>query len=145
MDKRYFEVTRKNYDGLRSVFKQNFKNIKFHYQVKNIIDYLDFEKIDIRVGTIIEVEENNNLKKPSLILKIDFGNSLGIKKSSAQLKVNYSISELINKQVAAVVNFKPKQIGNLISEVLVLGFPNDNNEPILISPDRNIQNGGKLF
>ena len=106
--------------------------------MKNIIDYLDFEKVDIRVGTIIEVEENNNLKKASLILKIDFGNSLGIKKSSAQLKVNYSIS-------AAVVNFKPKQIGNLISEVLVLGFPNDNNEPILISPDRNIQNGGKLF
>jgi tRNA-binding protein len=113
--------------------------------VKNIIDYLDFEKVDIRVGTIIEVEENNNLKKASLILKIDFGNSLGIKKSSAQLKVNYSISELINKQVAAVVNFKSKQIGNLISEVLVLGFPDDNNEPILISPDRNIQNGGKLF
>ena len=113
--------------------------------MKNIIDYLDFEKVDIRVGTIIEVEENNNLKKPSLILKIDFGNSLGIKKSSAQLKVNYSISELINKQVAAVVNFKPKQIGNLISEVLVLGFPDDNNEPILITPDRNIKNGGKLF
>ena len=113
--------------------------------MKNIIDYLDFEKVDIRVGTIIEVEENNNLKKASLILKIDFGNSLGIKKSSAQLKVNYSISELINKQVAAVVNFKPKQIGNLISEVLVLGFPDDNNEPILISPDRNIQNGVKLF
>jgi len=113
--------------------------------VQNIIDYLDFEKVDIRVGTIIEVEENNNLKKASLILKIDFGNSLGIKKSSAQLKVNYSISELINKQVAAVVNFKSKQIGNLISEVLVLGFPDDNNEPILISPDRNIQNGGKLF
>ena len=113
--------------------------------MQNIIDYLDFEKVDIRVGTIIEVEENNNLKKPSLILKIDFGNSLGIKKSSAQLKVNYSISELINKQVAAVVNFKSKQIGNLISEVLVLGFPDDNNEPILISPDRNIQNGGKLF
>ena len=113
--------------------------------MKNIIDYLDFEKVDIRVGTIIEVEENNNLKKASLILKIDFGNSLGIKKSSAQLKVNYSISELINKQVAAVVNFKSKQIGKLISEVLVLGFPDDNNEPILISPDRNIQNGGKLF
>ena len=113
--------------------------------MKNIIDYLDFEKVDIRVGTIIEVEENNNLKKPSLILKIDFGNSLGIKKSSAQLKVNYSISELINKQVAAVVNFKPKQIGKLISEGLGLGFPDDNNEPILISPDRNIQNGGKLF
>ena len=113
--------------------------------MKNIIDYLHFEKVDIRVGTIIEVEENNNLKKPSLILKIDFGDSLGIKKSSAQLKANYLISELINKQVAAVVNFQPKQIGSLISEVLVLGFPDDNNEPILISPDRNIKNGGKLF
>ena len=113
--------------------------------MKNIIDYLDFEKVDIRVGTIIEVEQNNNLKQPSLILKIDFGNSLGIKKSSAQLKVNYSISELINKQVAAVVNFKPKQIGNIISEVLVLGFPDDNHEPILISPDKKTKNGGKLF
>ena len=113
--------------------------------MKNIIDYLDFEKVDIRVGTIIEVEENNNLKKASLILKIDFGNSLGIKKSSAQLKVNYSISELINKQVAAVVNFKPKQIGNLISEVLVLGFPDDNGETVLISPDKKIKNGAKLF
>ena len=113
--------------------------------MKEIIDYFDFENVDIRVGTIVEVEENNNLKKPSLILKIDFGNLLGIKKSSAQLKANYSISELINKQVAAVVNFKPKQIGNLISEVLVLGFPDDNNEPILISPDKNIKNGGKLF
>ena len=113
--------------------------------MSDIIDYLDFEKVDIRVGTIIEVKENNNLKKPSLILKIDFGNSLGIKKSSAQLKANYAISKLINKQVAAVVNFKPKQIGSLISEVLVLGFPDDNNEPILISPDRNIKNGGKLF
>ena len=113
--------------------------------MNNIIDYLDFEKVDIRVGTIIKVEENNNLKKPSLILKIDFGHSLGIKKSSSQLKDNYSISKLINKQVAAVVNFKPKQIGNLISEVLILGFPDDNNEPILISPERNIKNGGKLF
>ena len=113
--------------------------------MSDIIDYLDFEKVDIRVGTIVEVEENNSLKKPSLILKIDFGNSLGIKKSSAQLKVNYSISELINKQVAAVINFKPKQIGNLISEVLVLGFSDDNHEPILIILDRNITNGGKLF
>ena len=145
MDARYFKITGKNYDSPRSVFKQNLKDIKFHYSMNNIINYLDFEKVDIRVGTIIKVEENNNLNKPSLILKIDFGNSLGIKKSSAQLKDNYSISELINKQVAAVVNFKPKQIGNLISEVLVLGFPDDNNEPILIVPDRNIKNGGKLF
>ena len=113
--------------------------------MNNIINYFDFEKIDIRVGTIIEAEDNNNLKKPSIILKIDFGDPIGIKKSSAQLKANYLISELINKQVAAVINFKPKQIGSLISEVLVLGFPDDNNEPILISPDSNVKNGGKLF
>ena len=113
--------------------------------MKNIIDYLDFEKVDIRVGTIIEVEENINLKKPSLILKIDFGNSLGVKKSSAQLKDNYSISELINKQVAAVVNFKSKQIGKIISEVLVLGFPDEENFPVLISPDIKLINGVRLF
>ncbi len=113
--------------------------------MKDTIEYLDFEKVDIRVGTIIEAEENNALKKPSIILKIDFGDSIGIKKSSAQLINNYSISQLINKQVAAVINFKPKQIGNFISEVLVVGFPDDNNDPILISPDKNLKNGGKLF
>ena len=113
--------------------------------MKYIIDYLDFEKVDIRVGTILEAEVNNNLKQPSIILKIDFGDKVGVKKSSAQLKSNYSISELVHKQVAAVINFKPKQIGNLISEVLVLGFPNENYEPILISPDLKVKNGGKLF
>ena len=109
------------------------------------IKYEDYLKVDIRVGTIIKAKEDNLLKKPSIVMEIDFGNEIGIKKSSAQLQANYKTSDLINKQVAAVVNFKPKQIGNLISEVLVLGFPDDNNEPILISPDRNIQNGGKLF
>jgi len=113
--------------------------------MKDIIDYLDFEKIDIRVGTIIEAEENNFLKRPSIVLKIDFGEVIGVKKSSAQLKANYLITKLINKQVAAVINFKPKQIGNLISEVLVLGFPDDNNDPILISPDLRVKNGVRLF
>ena len=111
----------------------------------NYIEYNEFEKVDIRVGTIIEAKENNLLKKPSLILKIDFGKKLGIKKTSAQLKKNYNIEELINKQVAAVLNFKPKQIGNLISEVLVLGFPDQDNEPILITPDKKILDGGKLY
>ena len=109
------------------------------------IEYNEFEKVDIRVGTIIEAKENNLLKKPSLILKIDFGKNIGIKKTSAQLKKNYNIEELINKQVAAVLNFKPKQIGNLISEVLVLGFPDQDNEPILITPDKKILDGGKLY
>ncbi len=113
--------------------------------MKEIINYLDFEKIDIRVGTIIEVEENNNLKKPAFVLKIDFGQTIGIKKSSAQLRKNYSKSDLINQQVAAIVNFKPKQIGNLISEVLILGFPDNDFEPILIVPHKRVKNGGSLY
>ncbi len=113
--------------------------------MKNYIDFSEFEKVDIRVGTIIEAKENNNLNKPSIILKIYFGNKIGIKKTSAQLKKNYNVDQLVNKQVAAVLNFKPKQIGNLISEVLVLGFPDNINEPVLISPDIKVNNGGKLF
>ena len=111
----------------------------------NIISYKEFEIVDIRVGTIISAEENLKLKNPSIILKIDFGEKIGIKKSSAQLVKNYKPEDLINKQIAAVVNFESKQIGNLISEVLVLGFPDKSNEPILIEPNKMIPNGGKLF
>ena len=110
-----------------------------------IISYQDFETVDIRVGTIISANENFKLKKPSIVLEIDFGKKIGIKKSSAQFTKNYKSNDLINKQVAAVVNFAPKQIGNLISEVLVLGFPDEFNEPILIEPNKMIPNGGRLF
>ena len=113
--------------------------------MKKIIEYDDFIAVDIRVGTIIRADVNNQLKKPSIILEIDFGDKVGIKKSSAQLQTNYSNSDLINKQVAAVINFQPKQIGNLISEVLVVGFPDENNQPILLSPDKKVKNGGKLY
>lgn len=109
------------------------------------ISYNDFLKINICVGTIIEAKENNSLKKPSIILTINFGEKIGIKKSSAQLKSNYSCSDLINKQIAAVINFSPKQIGNIMSEVLVLGFPDEDNEPILIKPESKVQNGRKLY
>ena len=109
------------------------------------LSYSDFMKVDIRVGTILEAEENNMLRQPSIILKIDFGEQIGIKKSSAQLKANYNVKDLINKQVAAVINFPPKQIGKIISEVLVVGFPDKQNEPILISPDFKVKNGGKLY
>ena len=111
----------------------------------NIISYKEFELVDIRVGTIISAEENLKLNNPSIILKIDFGTKIGIKKSSAQLTKNYKYEDLINKQIAAVVNFESKQIGNYISEVLVLGFPDISNEPILIEPNKMIPNGGKLF
>tara|TARA_B100000579_G_scaffold399463_1_gene380429 strand:+ start:634 stop:975 length:342 start_codon:yes stop_codon:yes gene_type:complete len=113
--------------------------------MKEIISYSEFEKVDIRVGTIISAELNNKLKKPSIVLKIDFGEKIGIKKSSAQLTKNYKAEKLIDKQITAVLNFPQKQIGNLISEVLVLGFPDDNGEPILIGPDKKILNGGKVF
>ena len=109
------------------------------------LNYSDFVKVDIRIGTIIKAEENNILKNPSVVLEIDFGKEIGIKKSSAQLQANYKSQDLINKQVAAVINFAPKQIGKIMSEVLVLGFPDENNQPILFSPDLIIKNGGKLF
>ena len=109
------------------------------------ISYNDFLNIDIRVGTIISAENNNSLKNPYIIMKIDFGQLIGIKKSAAQLQANYDPINLINKQIVAVINFPNKQIGNIISEVLVLGFPDKKNEPILVSPDLIVKNGEKLF
>ena len=113
--------------------------------MKDLISFSDFTKIEIRLGTIISAELNNKLRKPSYVLKIDFGDEIGVKKSSAQITINYKIQQLLHKQVVAVINFPKKQIGDLISEVLVLGFPDDNNEPILISPDKKLVNGGQLY
>ena len=113
--------------------------------MKDLISYSDFTKIEIRLGTIISAELNNKLHKPSYVLKIDFGDEIGVKKSSAQLTKNYDTEQLLYKQIAAVINFPKKQIGDLTSEVLVLGFPDNNDEPILISPDKKLVNGGKLY
>ena len=113
--------------------------------MRDLISYSDFTKIEIRLGTIISAELNNKLRKPSYVLKIDFGDEIGVKKSSAQLTKNYDTDQLLYKQIAAVINFPKKQIGDLISEVLVLGFPDNNNEPILISPDKKVENGGQLY
>jgi len=109
------------------------------------IEYNQFLNVDIRVGTIIKATDNTSLKKPSVVLLIDFGSEIGLKKSSAQIIANYNPENIINKQVAAVVNFKPKQIGNFVSEVLVLGFPDENEEPVLFSPDKLIKNGARLY
>tara|TARA_B100000575_G_C22701059_1_gene423869 strand:+ start:113 stop:457 length:345 start_codon:yes stop_codon:yes gene_type:complete len=109
------------------------------------IEYVDFDKVDIRLGTIIHAEEYDKLKKPSILLKIDFGKEIGVKKSSAQLRKNYIAKNLINKQIIAVTNFQPKQIGNVTSEVLVLGLPDHQNEPILLSPSIKLENGVKLY
>ena len=113
--------------------------------MKDLISYSDFAKIEIRLGTIISAELNSKLRKPSYVLKIDFGDEIGVKKSSAQLTRNYKVDQLLHKQIAAVINFPKKQIGDLISDVLVLGFPDDNNEPILFSPDKKLLDGGQLY
>ena len=107
--------------------------------------YDDFMKLDIRVGKIVDVQDFPEARKPAYRLTIDFGNEIGIKKSSAQLPQNYSKEDLINKQVLAVVNFPPRQIGPVKSEVLTLGLPDENGECILIGPDNPVPNGGKLF
>tara|TARA_Y100000588_G_scaffold381707_1_gene467843 strand:+ start:861 stop:1199 length:339 start_codon:yes stop_codon:yes gene_type:complete len=111
----------------------------------NNISFDDFMKIEIRVGTILTAEINNKLNNPAIVLTIDFGEKIGVKKSSAQLIANYTCDNLINKQILAVVNFSPRQVGKIISEVLVLGLPDNSNQPILISPDSNIKNGKKLY
>ena len=113
--------------------------------MSNIINYSEFENVDIRLGTIVKAYEYKELKKPSIILEIDFGEIIGIKKTSAQILKHYSPDKILGKQIAAVINFKPKQIGTLISEVLVLGFPDNDFEPILIIPDKIVKNGGSLY
>ena len=107
------------------------------------IEWQDFEKIDIRVGTILEVSDFPKAKKPAYQLTIDFGD-FGIKKSSAQITHFYEKQELIGRQVMAVVNFPPKQIANFFSECLVLGVYTDKKEVVLIGPDRKVANGWKL-
>jgi tRNA-binding protein len=105
----------------------------------------DFLKVDIRVGTIVDAQPFPEARKPALRLMIDFGPELGVKKSSAQITENYRLDELVGRQVAAVVNFPPRQIGPLMSEVLTLGFPDENGEVMLIGPDRPVPNGGRMY
>ena len=109
-----------------------------------MISWEDFQKIDIRVGTIVEVKDFIKAKKPSFQLKIDFG-ALGIKNSSAQITALYSTKDLLQKQVLAVVNFPPKQIANFYSEVLILGLINEENDDVvLLQPERRVKNGLKV-
>lgn len=108
-----------------------------------MISWADFEKIDIRVGTIIEALPFPEARNPAYKLTIDFG-ALGIKKSSAQITQLYTIQELIGRQIIAVVNFPPKQIGNFMSECLVMGIYGNQHEVILLSPERKVENGSKI-
>lgn len=110
------------------------------------IQYDDFQKVDIRVGTIVEVNDFPEARVPAFKLKIDFGDKIGIKQSSAQITTHYSKSDLKGKQILAVVNFPPKQIGKFMSEVLTLGVPDEGGKGvILIQPEQLSPNGSRLY
>ena len=109
------------------------------------ISFDTFLDVDIRVGTVIEAREFPEARKPAYILTIDFGPAIGTRKSSAQITSNYSPEDLVGRQVAAVVNFPPRQIGPVMSEVLTLGFPDHAGEVMLFHPTRPVPDGGRLF
>jgi tRNA-binding protein len=109
------------------------------------IAFDQFLAVDIRVGTILEVEPFPEARKPAFKLKIDFGPAIGVKRSSAQITEHYTADTLVGRQIAAVVNFPPRQIGKFMSEVLTLGFPDENGKVVLFAPDLKVPNGGRLF
>ncbi len=109
------------------------------------ITYDGFQAVDIRVGTITQAEPYPEARKPAIKLRIDFGPEIGEKRSSAQITAHYVPEELIGKQVLAVLNFPPRQIGRFMSEVLVLGLPDARGEVVLIGPDHPVPNGGRMF
>lgn len=109
------------------------------------ITFDDFLAVDIRVGTIVDVQDFPEARRPAFKLVVDFGADIGQRKTSAQITQNYTKEELIGRQVAAVINFPPKQIGKFMSEILVLGFPDDNDHVVLVSPTKNVPNGGRLY
>ena len=109
------------------------------------ISFAEFERVDVRVGTIVDVQPFPEARKPAWKLWIDFGDPIGVKRSSAQITVHYGMDALIGRQVCAVVNFAPRQIGRFLSEVLTLGMPDAEGAVVLVRPDLQVPNGGKLF
>jgi tRNA-binding protein len=110
-----------------------------------LLSYADFQRVDIRVGRIVDVQDFPEARKPAHKLRIDFGPAIGIKKSSAQTTKHYGKADLLNRLVVAVVNFPPKQVGPYMSEVLTLGVPDTEGEVVLIVPDRDVPLGGRMF
>ncbi len=113
--------------------------------VSDPVGFDDFLKVDIRVGTVVAVEDFPEARKPAFKLRIDFGGTIGEKRSSAQITDHYSPEALVERQVAAVVNFPPRRIGPLLSEVLTLGFPDADGAVVLVGPSETMPNGGRLF
>ncbi|NNE83389.1 MAG: tRNA-binding protein [Alphaproteobacteria bacterium] len=109
------------------------------------ISFDDFLKVDVRVGTIVDVQDFPEARKPALKLWVDLGPDIGTRKTSAQITKYYTRDVLIGRQVAAVVNFPPRQIGKFMSEILVLGFPDSDGEVVLLGVDHDVPNGGRLF
>ena len=109
------------------------------------ISFDDFLKVDIRVGTIVRVEPFPEARSPSYKLFVDFGPDIGERKTAAQITEHYALEDLVGKQIAAVTNFPKKQIGKFMSEILVLGFPDDAGAVVLVEPNRKVANGGRLF
>ena len=109
------------------------------------VGFEDFERVDIRVGTIVDAQPFPEARKPAIKLWVDFGAPLGVKRSSAQLTVHYSPDRLIGRQVVAVTNFPPRQVGPFLSEVLVLGLPDENGAVVLLRPDLKVPDGGRMY
>ena len=112
---------------------------------RETIGFDDFLKLDIRVGTVVKAEPYPEARQPAYKVWVDFGAEFGVKKTSAQATAHYTVEDLIGRQVAAVTNFPPKQIGKIMSEILILGFPDGAGEVVLAVPDQAVPNGGRLY